>query len=124
MTFRLPEDDPEIVESARKAYRLAWEYEQQLDEAWEARRPEWEKKDSFSRIRVARENALFRAEKLRQEARDVFLCAALGGVQPPYTRDQYDVEMFEKVKDRKFTRILRVVNEARQKVENQAKSRR
>jgi hypothetical protein len=117
MTFILPESDPEVIELAQKAYRLAWEHEQRVDEAWEARRSEWEKEDEFSRIRVARENALFLAERLRSEARELLLCAVLGGARAPFPRDPFDVPFFEKVKDRKFTRILKVVDEARLKVE-------
>lgn len=83
MSFVLPKPHPQLLESARRTYRLAIQYRHRVDEKWEPREKELDKADEFSRISIARENDNYRAERLVDYTRAIYLMATVGSWEWP-----------------------------------------
>lgn len=99
-----------VLDAAVLAYRLAWAYTEQERARWEPRLEEVNRLDAFHRTRVARENAITRAEWLREEAGHVLLRAAVGGV--PFPAGEFKREVFGRCRNRLWLRALRAYEAA------------
>ena len=92
------------MESAIKAYKLAWKYRRAVEAQWKPRLPELQELDVFHRTYVAYENAETRAEWLCEEAGDLLLRVVSGRKPMPVHPDR--AEFFVKCKNRRFVQAL------------------
>jgi len=107
--YVIKEPRPKLVADAMEAYRLAVQYSRRVELKWETRGAELRKADEFSRVRCAWENSSFLAERVVARATDVLL-AVIRADQILPGENPFDVQFFDKSKDRDFLRARKAID--------------
>jgi hypothetical protein len=101
--------NPQLLALAVEAYRLAVQYDRRNELKWETRGAELRKADEFSRVRCAWENSSFLGERIVARASDVLLAIVRADRILP-GQNPFDLQFFDKSKDRDFLRARKAVD--------------